>query len=147
MSQKWFECSVRYRKTVGSGSVKVVTEVYLVDAMSFTEAESRITAAVTEFIGEEFKITNIKNSNYAEVHAFKDSETWFKSKVSLTAYDEESGKERKTSIYLLVKANNAKEAFNNVTFIMKDTMGEYTIPNISETKILEVFNYSEGVVE
>lgn len=142
MSQKWFECSVRYRKTAESGSQKVVTEIYLVDALSFTEAESRITTAVTEFIGEEFKITNIKNSNLAEVHGFEEAETWFKSKVSLIAYDEESGKERKTNIYLLVQANDAKEAFENTTLVMKNTMGEYTIPTISETKIVEVFQYS-----
>jgi hypothetical protein len=146
MSQKWFECSVRYRKTV-EGVQKVVTEVYLVDALSFTEAESRVTAAVTEFIVEEFKITNIKNSNYAEVHNFEDAETWFKSKVSLIAYDEESGKERKTNIYLLVRADDAKETFDNTVLVMKDTMGEYTIPTISETKIIEVFQYSSGNVE
>ena len=144
MSTIWYECKVKYRKTDETGGQKITTEPYLVDAMSYTEAESRITEEMSAYISEEFKITNIKMANYAEIHPFENADRWFKSKVSLLAYDEESGKERKTSMYLLVQANDVKEAFDNTTGVMKGTMGDYTIPAISESPIMDVFPYFSG---
>jgi hypothetical protein len=144
MSTIWYECKVKYRKTDENGAQKVATEPYLVDAVSYTEAESRITEEISAYISEEFKITNIKIANYAEIHPFENADRWFKSKVSLLAYDEESGKERKTNMYLLVQANDVKEAFDNTVGVMKGTMGDYTIPAISESPIMDVFPYFSG---
>ena len=144
MSTIWYECKVKYRKTDETGGQKITTEPYLVDALSYTEAESRITEEMSAYISEEFKITNIKMANYAEIHPFENADRWFKSKVSLLAYDEESGKERKTSMYLLVQANDVKEAFDNTTGVMKGTMGDYTIPAITESPIMDVFPYFSG---
>lgn len=144
MSTIWYECKVKYRKTDETGSQKITTEPYLVDALSYTEAESRITEEMSAYISEEFKITNIKMANFAEIHPFENTDRWFKSKVSLLAYDEESGKERKTNMYLLVQANDVKEAFDNTITVMKGTMGDYSIPAISESPIMDVFSYFSG---
>jgi len=144
MSTIWYECKVKYRKIDDNGVQKVTTEPYLVDALSYTEAESRITKEMTAYISEEFRITNIKMANYAEIHPFENSDRWFKSKVSLLAYDEESGKERKSNMYLLVQGNDVKEAFDNTVAAMKNTMGDYTIPAISESPIMDVFPYFSG---
>ena len=147
MSATWYECKVKYRKTdEASGVRKVKTEPFLVDAISYTEAEKRITEEMSVYIseGEEILITNIKVANYAEIHPFEKADRWFKAKVSLIAYDQESGKERKTNQYLLVQANDIKEAFENTTHVMKDTMGEYSIPAISESPIIDVFPYFTG---
>ena len=140
----WYECKIKYRKTDDTGLQKVTTEPYLVDALSYTEAESRITEEMSAYISEEFKITNIKVANFAEIHPFENADRWFKSKVSLVAYDEESGKERKTNMYLLVQANDVKEAYDNTIHAMKNTMGDYSIPAISETPIMDVFPYFSG---
>lgn len=144
MGAIWYECKVKYRKIDENGVQKVATEPYLVDALSYTEAESRINEEMSAYVSEEFKITNIKVANYTEIHPFENTDRWFKSKVSLLAYDEESGKERKTSFYLLVQANDVKEAYDNTVFAMKNTMGEYTIPAISESPIMDVFPYFSG---
>jgi len=144
MSTTWYECKVKYRKTNDLGVQKITTEPYLVDALSYTEAETRINEEMSAYISEEFKITNIKVANYAEIHPFENADRWFKSRVSLLAYDEESGKERKTNMFLLVQANDVKEAFDNTTHIMKGTMGDYTIPAISESSIMDVFPYFSG---
>lgn len=144
MSTIWYECKVKYKKTDENGGQKVTTEPYLVDAVSYTEAESRITEEMSAYISEEFKITNIKIANYAEIHPFENTDRWFKSKVSLLAYDEESGKERKSNMYLLVQANDVKEAFDNTVSVMTGTMGDYTIPAITESPILDVFPYFSG---
>lgn len=137
----WYECKVKYRKTTDTGAQKIVTEPYLVDAISFTEAESRINEKMREYISEEFKVTNIKPANYAEVNHFEDSQKWFRCKVSLIAYNEETGKERKQNILLLNQANDIDDAYANTVRAMKNTMGEYSIPAISETAIVDVFPY------
>ncbi|MDN3673230.1 DUF4494 domain-containing protein [Flavobacterium branchiarum] len=144
MSTIWYECKVKYRKTDDTGTQKVTTEPYLVDAVSYTEAESRINEEMSAYISEEFKITNIKIANYAEIHPFENADRWFKSKVSLMAYDEESGKERRSNMYILVQANDVKEAYDNTIAIMKNTMGDYTIPAIAESPIMDVFPYFSG---
>jgi hypothetical protein len=145
MSAIWYECKVKYRKTdEATGTQKVTTEPYLVDAVSYTEAESRITEEMSAYISEEFKITNIKMANYAEIHPFENTDRWFKSRVSLLAYDEESGKERKSNMYLLIQANDVREAYDNTVTVMKTTMGDYSIPAISESPILDVFPYFSG---
>jgi hypothetical protein len=141
MSKIYFECSVKYRTTNESGAQQVVTRPYLVDAISFTEAESRINEEMKSHISEDFRVTNIKLTNYSEIAAVEDADRWFKSKVSLIAYDEETGKERKANIYLLVQAVDAKDAYDNTIASMKGTMSEYSIPSVSETNIREVFSY------
>ncbi|MBZ9786409.1 DUF4494 domain-containing protein [Psychroflexus sp. CAK57W] len=147
MSEIWFECKVKYRKTQDTGEQKITTETYLLDAVSYTEAESRISEEMKAYTSEEFRIMNIKLANFSEVHPFENSDRWFKSKVSLIAMDEESGKEKKTNIYLLVQANDVKEAFENTTQAMEETMGDYSIPSITESLILDVFPYFSGEEE
>lgn len=147
MSVIWYECKVKYRKTHETGEQKVTTDTYLLDAVSYTEAEARITEEMKAYTNEEFRIMNIKVANFSEVHPFENSDRWFKSKVSLVALDEESGKERKTNMYLLVQANDVKEAFENTEKAMADTMGDYTIPSITESPILDVFPYFTGEEE
>ncbi|PKD18668.1 hypothetical protein APR41_17900 [Salegentibacter salinarum] len=144
MSVTWFECKVKYKKTHETGEQKMTTDTYLLDAVSYTEAEARISEEMTAYTSEDFRIMNIKVANFSEVHPFENSDRWFKSKVSLVALDEESGKEKKTNIYLLVQANDVKEAFENTTKAMEETMGDYSIPSITESPILDVFPYFTG---
>lgn len=147
MSTVWFECKVKYRKIDETGKQKVVTEPYLVDALSFTEAESRINVEMANYISEEFKVVNIKVANFSEIHPFENADRWFRSKISLLAYDEESGKERKTNLYMLIQANDVKEAFENTEQVMQNTMGEYSIPAIAESPIVDVFPFISGEEE
>ncbi|MGW1453471.1 DUF4494 domain-containing protein [Salegentibacter agarivorans] len=147
MSVTWFECKVKYKKTHETGEQKMTTDTYLLDAVSYTEAEARISEEMTGYTSEDFRIMNIKVANFSEVHPFENSDRWFKSKVSLVALDEESGKEKKTNIYLLVQANDVKEAFENTTKAMEETMGDYSIPSITESPILDVFPYFTGEEE
>ncbi len=147
MSVTWYECKVKYRKTVETGEQKVVTESYLLDAISYTEAEARINEEMSAYVSEEFKITNIKVANFSEIHPVENTDRWFKSKVSLIAFDEESGKERKSNIYLLVQGNDLKEAFDNTNTAMNGTTGDYSIPAIAESPIMDVFPYFSDEVE
>lgn len=147
MSVTWYECKVKYRKTHETGEQKVTTETYLLDAVSYTEAEARISEEMQSLTSEEYMITNIRVANICEVHPWEKGDRWFKSKVALIAYDEESGKERKTNQYLLVQANDVKEAYDQTIEAMKGTMGDYNIPAISESPIMDVFPYFGGEEE
>ncbi|MFO7745020.1 MAG: DUF4494 domain-containing protein [Psychroflexus sp.] len=147
MSVIWFECKVKYRKTHDTGEQKITTDTYLLDAVSYTEAEARINEEMKAYTSEEFRIMNIKVANFTEVHPFENCDRWFKSKVSLISLDEESGKEKKSNIYLLVQANDVKEAFEHTNKALEDTMGDYTIPSITESPILDVFPYFTGEEE
>lgn len=135
----YFECTVRFRKTSGEGVQKVVNENFIVEGYTFTDAESSINKEVAAYISESFRVTNIKLTNYSEIISAEDGDRWFKSKVTLLAYDEESGKEKKTNIYMLVQANDAKNAYDNTVEAMRTSMGDYSIPSVSEVNVMDVF--------
>lgn len=139
MNKMYYDCTIRFRKTSGEGDQKVVSENYLVEGYSFTEAEANIIKEMQQYISEEFSVTNIKLTNYAEVVPSVDGDRWFKSKVSLISYNDETGKEGKSNIYLLVQANDAKDAYDNTAKSMQTTMGYWVIPAVSETKLMDVF--------
>ena len=136
---KFFEAKVKYRKTTDGGEQKLVTESYLLDALSYTEAEAKTIEEVSAYISGEFKLSSLRVTNYAEVHSFENSDRWFKSKVSLMVYDEENGREKKQNIYLLIQANDTRDAYDNTVIAMKGTMGDYKISALTETNIMEVF--------
>ena len=102
----WFECKIRYEKTMENGMNKKVTEPYLVDALSFTEAEARIIEEMTPFISGEFTVSDIKRANYSELFPSEEesADRWFKCKLVFITLDEKSGAEKKTSTQVLVQA-------------------------------------------
>lgn len=93
----WFECRIRYEKVMENGMQKKVTEPYLVDALSFTEAEARIIEEMTPFISGEFVVADIKRANYGELFPSNDEQDdrWFKCKLVFITLDEKSGAEKK----------------------------------------------------
>ncbi len=140
----WFECKVRYEKVMENGVSKKVTEPYLVDALSFTEAEARIIEEIAPFISGEFTVSDIKRANYSELFDSKNAaaDRWFKCKLLFITLDEKSGAERKTSIQVLVKATDLREAVKNLDEGMKGTMADYVIASVAETAIMDVFPVS-----
>lgn len=89
----WFLCTVKYQKQDEQGAVQKVNEAYLVDAVSFSEAEERIYDEVGNFVKGDFMVNNISKSNYSDIFYYDDSETWYKSKM--TYMMEEEGKKPK----------------------------------------------------
>lgn len=124
MMNKWFECKVKYDKTMENGLVKKVSEPYLVDAISFTEAEKRFIEEIRPFMTGEFEVSDIKRVNYSEVF-FNDAESadrWFKCKLSFITLDEKSGAEKRTNSYALVQAADLREAIKHLDEQMKGTI-------------------------
>lgn len=137
----WFECKVKYDKITADGSEKKVSEPYLIDAVSFTEAESRIHKELEPYISGEFTVSTIKIANYSELVPNEDGDRWFKCKVSFISIDEEKGVEKRSNTYMLVQANNVKEAFENTEKALSDTMSDFEIPSVQESPLLDVFTY------
>ncbi|MBS7410458.1 MAG: DUF4494 domain-containing protein [Bacteroidales bacterium] len=135
----WFECKVKYDKMTEDGSQKTVTEPYLVDALSFTEAEARITEEITPFISGEFKVTAVKRTNTAEIFWKEGGDKWYKVKVNFCTIDEKTGKEKKTPNYMMVQAIDFKDAYDVFMEGMKGTMADFEISQIVETMIMDVY--------
>ena len=147
MMNNWFECKVKYEKTMENGLTKKVSEPYLVDAISFTEAEKRIIEEIRPFMAGEFVISDIKRANYSEVF-FCDAESadrWFKCKLSFITLDEKSGAEKKTNSYALVQAGDLREAIKYLDEQMKGTIMDYQIASVTETMIMDVFPYDASI--
>ncbi len=139
--KSWFSCTVKYHKEDDKGNRRKITEPYLVDAVSFSEAEARIYHELGSIIKGEFTVSDINRSNFEEVFHFDDSDTWFKCKVSYTMVDEESEKEKKVTKYMLVSAPNVREAYQRIEEALKDLLVPFTIPMITESAYVEVFVY------
>ena len=137
----WFECKVRYEKVAENGMNKKVTEPYLVDALSFTEAEARIIEEITPFISGEFQVNAIKRANFSEIIPDENGDKWFKCKLVFITLDEKSAREIKTATNILVQANNIDEAKLSLDEAMKGTMADYLVESVIETKIMDVYPY------
>lgn len=139
----WFECKISYEKMMEDGALRKVTEAYLVDALSFTEAEARITTAVEPFISGEFKVEDIKRARLAEVFLDEDGDKYYKAKVNYITLDARSGREKRTPAYMLVQAPTLEDARTRLDEGMKGTLADYVVESLAETKLLDVFTYGE----
>ncbi|MEN8119531.1 MAG: DUF4494 domain-containing protein [Bacteroidota bacterium] len=137
----WYECKVRYQKMDQNGKEKKVNEPYLVDAVSFTDAEKRINEMLEPYISGEFNVTNIKIANFSELHPNENGDRWFKCKVSYIMLDEEKGTEKKSNTYILMQANDVKEAYEAIEELLHDSVSDYEIPAIAESPIMDVFPF------
>lgn len=135
----WFECKVRYEKLAENGMTKKVNEPYLVDAISFTEAEARIIEEMTPFISGDFSISAVKRTKIAEIFLDDTADKWWLVKVAFVTIDEKSAAEKRSVQQMLVAANDFKGAYDNFQEGMKNTLADYEIVSISETLIMDVY--------
>lgn len=138
---KWFETKVEFEKIIDDGSQKKVKEAYTVDALSFTEAEERITEEMSSYISGEFTVRNIAEASYKEIF-FSDlpsADKWYKAKLQFITLDEKTEKEKRSNVYYLVQAASFMQAVKNIEEVMGTTMIDYVIASVVETAIMDVF--------
>lgn len=142
--EKWFECSLKYEKVMENGLEKKVTELYLVDALSITEAEARLIEEMNPFMQGEFQCKGIKEANYSEIFFSEEvtADRYFKCKLLFITLDEKSGKEKTTSTQILVQAADLRDAVKKLDEGMKGTMADYSIESVSDSKIMDVYPYN-----
>lgn len=139
----WFKTSVTYEKVLENGMQKKVTEPYLIDALSFSEAEARITEEIRPYISGDFTIADIKREKYSEVFFNEQGDRYFFAKVEFVTLDEKSGNEKKTAVKMLVQASDIQEAKDVLTEGMKGTLADWQLVKLEETKIMDVFVFEK----
>jgi hypothetical protein len=139
----WFETNVKYVKIDENGRERKVSETYLLDAINFTEAETRIHTELQKMISGEFQVKKISDAHLSEIIPCSDGDRWYKSKVTFITIDEELGREKRVAQYVLVYAANIKHAYDNILEVMKGMMADFEITSIAESNILDVFPYAK----
>ena len=140
----WFECKVSYERQADSMGMKKVSESYLVDALSFTEAEKRIIKEVRPFVSVgELEVVNIRRARIAELFLNDEAEDdrYFRAKVNFITVDEKSGSEKKTSATMIVKSDSLPNAVTELKAQLDSQMASYEIAAVTDTHILDVFQY------
>ena len=138
----WFECKIKYEKTADDGKIVKVSEAYLLDALSFTEAEARINEEMKPFISGEFIVSNIRRAKINELFTNENGDKWYRCKVFFISLDEEKGIEKRIATTMMVQANDVKEAWDGLKEGMKGSMADYQVAAITETAIIDVYPFA-----
>lgn len=139
----WFECKVKYQKTMEDGTEKMVAESYVVDALSFTEAEATIIDEMS--VSGEFKVANINPAPYKEIFfsGIDDDDLWFKARLAFIIIDERTENEKRSYVYYLVQAKSIERAQRYIGEVMGKTMIDYEVKSVTETKLMNVFKHQK----
>ena len=141
----WFECKVKYEKVQEDGTQKKVTELYVVDAMSFAEAEARVTEEMSSYISGTFTVEDVKKAAYKEIF-FSDKtedDRWYKAKLDFITVDEKTEKQKRSRVTYLVQAKNLNRAIKDVDEVMGGTMIDYDAAAVDGTNVMDVFEHKE----
>lgn len=139
----WFKTKVKYQKTMEDGSEKVVSEAYVVDALSFTEAESAIIDEMSAYVSGELKVSNLGKASYNEIlfSDVDDDDKFYTCKLQFITIDEKSEKERRSNVTYLVQAKSLARALRYVDEVMGKSMLDYDIVGLNETHVFDVFEH------
>lgn len=140
----WFECKVSYERNADSVGMKKVSEIYLVNALSFTEAEERIITEISPLVSiGELEVTNIKRVKFAELflNDREEADRFFKARVNFITVDEKSGTEKRAGVNMLVQSDSLPSALDELVKQMENQLGEYEISSVTDTQILDVIQY------
>lgn len=137
---QWIEVKVRYDKTMDNGAIKKVTETYMVDALSCTEAEARVIEEITPFTSE-FNVLKVGKTKIAEIFWNENGDRFYKVKANFITLDEKTATEKRAASYILVQASDFDEAVRNFHDGMKGTLADYEVEAVAETKIMDVYRF------
>lgn len=140
---EWYECKIQYLKTMDDGKEKTVTETYVVDALSFAEAEARFIKAMVPYISGDCKVAAMAIARYGEIFFSEDEkdDRFFKAKVQFITLDENTEHEKKTTVYYLVQARDIETARRYVTTQLGSSMADFSITGLNETQIIDIFEH------
>ncbi|WP_258103585.1 DUF4494 domain-containing protein [Marinoscillum sp. MHG1-6] len=144
----WYSCKVKYNKEQENGMLKQITEAYMLDALTYTEAETRIYEAMERDVHGEFTVTQITKTNISElvINEDKPADYWWKVKVVYTTVDGDSEKEVNINNYFMVSADNIGDCIENTNEFLKSMLVPYSIPSVTLTKIVEVYPYDPNAI-
>lgn len=139
----WFNVAIKYERNIENGMIAKVVEHYLVDALSFTEAEERINEEMKPYISGEFLVNKVTRARISELFPDETGDRWYRCKVNFISLDEEKGVEKRTVSTMFVQASSVTEAIKTLENGMKGTLADWELASVSETNIMDVFPYSK----
>ena len=135
----WYKTSVTYDKMMDDGSVRKVTEKYLVDSLSFAEAEARTTEERKPFTPSDFDVRAAKRTKITQIFGDNEAERFYLAKVAFITIDEKTAAEKRTVSQILVCAKDFDEALQIFKDGMKDAMADWELVSLAETQIMQVY--------
>lgn len=135
----WYEVKVSYDKTADNGMLAKVKESYLIEGVSYTDAEARTVEELKPFISGEMEIESIVKKKFSEVVLDGAGEKYYKAKINMITLDEKSGTEKKQAVVLLIEANDFDTAYKRVNEAIKECVSDCEVVMIQETAIIDVF--------
>ena len=138
---KYYEVKIQYQKMQEDGKEKKVTEQYVVEALSFTEAESRIAEEMLPYTDGDLDVVSEKIAPFNEIFLSDNStdDKWFVSKVGFITLDEKTAKEKKQTFRYLVQAATSELALDYTKEMFSHGMSDYSIEAVQDTPTLDVF--------
>lgn len=143
MAKAWYSCKVKYQKIDQHGNQIKATDTYLIEAISYTDAETRLYEIMEQLISVEFQVVAISKANFEDIINSEEGFDWYKIKASALSYDEDSGKERKITSYYLISSENIVKALEEMNEYFKDSINDYSVLSIAITTINDVFPFDE----
>ena len=145
MKRNWYKFRVKYGKQLDNGKTKKVSEEYLVDAESFTETEKRAAKAASKlFETRSFDITAISREPISEIIRNENDDEdnkWYKAGVAFVTENEETGEKKYSPQNIYVQAIDTTDADSRLRDHMRNSMEEWVVKSIAETKVLDVLSY------
>ena len=141
----WFTVKIKYLKQLDNGSITSKSEAYMLQSLSFTEAEARLQGILEEYISE-YNLLTVAKTNIQDVIIDEAQEFFYKIKVSYISADPDSGKEKKINENYMIQADGLKEAYEKMDVRLQGSIVDWEIPSISKSNIVDVFPYIEETI-
>ena len=142
-TSNWFEVKMRYDKVHEDGYEKKVTESYVIEALSFGEAEKTAIEFLGSYVSGEIQVVNINPMKFQEVFFNEQGscDRYYKAILQFITIDEKTEREKHTQVYYLVQASSFDNCKDTIRTTMDRTMIDYQIASVSETKVIDVIEH------
>lgn len=129
--KQFFESTVKEIRVDESGRERKVTDQVIFEAVSFTDAEAKVTEAFPNGAIKAIKLSKV-------IDLIGEGEKYFKAVIALTTIDEVKGKEKQIKESVLFGADDIESAKVEINKFMADILVPVELKSITETKIVEV---------
>lgn len=143
MKKAWYSCKVKYQKIDPHGNHVKAADIYLIEAISYSDAETRLYEIMEQLVRVEFQVVAISKANFEDIINTEDGDDWYKIKASALSFDEDSGKERKIISFYLISASTIDDSLVKIKTYLDDSINDYVVQAISVTSITDVFPFDE----
>jgi len=142
---RFFEVKVKYDKMQDNGALKAVTETYALDALSFTEAEAKITDMMRPQIKGSFEVTAEKIAPYTNFIRGQ-HDLYYSVKYTFMQFNETNGTMSKKHLEtILINAEDFDDAKAKAVAYQRNATFDWQIDTLKETSIVDVFTYLDNM--